>query len=135
MNEDHISLLQRLISTPSFSREESATADIWEEWLNDNKAGEVKRFHNNVYVLSQNFDPEKPILMLNSHHDTVRPASSYTRDPFSPDIEGDKLYGLGSNDAGAAGVALAIAFLALKEKKALPVNLILAITAAEEVMG
>lgn len=135
MSADYISLLQRLISTPSFSREESATADIWEEWLKENSAGEVKRFHNNVYVFSQNFDPKKPILMLNSHHDTVRPAASYTRDPFSPDIEGDKLYGLGSNDAGASGVALAMAFLALKEKKKLPVNLLLAITAAEEVMG
>ena len=135
MSADYISLLQRLISTPSFSREESATADIWEEWLNKNKAGEVMRFHNNVYVLSPNFDPSKPILMLNSHHDTVRPAASYTRDPFSPDIEGDKLYGLGSNDAGASGVALATSFLALKEKQDLPVNLILAITAAEEVMG
>lgn len=135
MSADYISLLQRLISTPSFSREESATADIWEEWLKENGAGEVKRFHNNVYVLSQDFDPVKPILMLNSHHDTVRPAASYTRDPYSPDIEGDKLFGLGSNDAGASGVALAMAFLSLKEEKTLPVNLILAITAAEEVMG
>ncbi|MDE6787042.1 MAG: M20/M25/M40 family metallo-hydrolase, partial [Muribaculaceae bacterium] len=135
MSADYISLLQRLISTPSFSREESATADIWEEWLNENGAGEVKRLHNNVYVMSQNFDSQKPILMLNSHHDTVIPASAYTRDPFCPAIEGDKLYGLGSNDAGASGIALAMAFLALKDEKALPVNLILAITAAEEVMG
>ena len=135
MGANYISLLQRLISTPSFSKEESSTADIWEEWLNENGAGEVKRLHNNVYVLSQNFDTSKPILMLNSHHDTVRPASSYTRDPFCADIEGDKLYGLGSNDAGASGVALAMAFLSLKDEKNLPVNLILAITAAEEVMG
>ncbi len=135
MSADYISLLQRLISTPSFSREESATADIWEDWLKNAQAGEVKRFHNNVYVLSENFDSSKPILMMNSHHDTVRPAYSYTRNPFSPDIEGDKLYGLGSNDAGASGVALAMAFLALKDDDSLPVNLILAITAAEEVMG
>ena len=135
MSADYISLLQRLISTPSFSREEADSADIWEKWLNENGAGEVKRLHNNVYVMSQNFDPQKPILMLNSHHDTVRPASSYMRDPFCPAIEGDKLYGLGSNDAGASGVALAMAFLALKDEKTLPVNLILAITAAEEVMG
>ncbi len=132
---DYISLLQKLISTPSFSREETNTADIWEEWLKENGAGVVKRLHNNVYVISQNFDPTKPILMLNSHHDTVRPAASYTRDPFSPDIEGDKLYGLGSNDAGASGVALAMAFLALKDDTSLPVNLLFAITAAEEVMG
>lgn len=135
MSADYISLLQRLISTPSFSREESATADIWEEWLKKNEAGEVKRFHNNVYVMNSNFDSSKPILMLNSHHDTVRPASSYSRNPFSADIEGDKLYGLGSNDAGASGVALAMAFLELKDNPSLPVNLLLAITAAEEVMG
>ncbi len=135
MSVDYISLLQQLIKTPSFSREESATADIWEKWLKDNGATDVKRLHNNVYVLSQNFDPTKPIMMLNSHHDTVRPSSSYTRNPFSADIEGDKLFGLGSNDAGASGVALAMAFLALKDDKTLPVNLLLAITAAEEVMG
>ncbi len=135
MNVDYLSLLQSLISTPSFSREESATADIWERWLKEHQAGDVRRIHNNVYVLSQNFDPAKPILMLNSHHDTVRPSKSYTRDPFKADIEGDKLYGLGSNDAGASGASLAAAFLALKDDPSLPVNLILAITAAEEVMG
>ncbi len=135
MSVDYISLLQQLIKTPSFSREESATADIWEKWLKDNGATDVKRLHNNVYVLSQNFDHTKPIMMLNSHHDTVRPSSSYTRNPFSADIEGDKLFGLGSNDAGASGVALAMAFLALNDDKTLPVNLLLAITAAEEVMG
>ncbi len=135
MQADYISHLRRLISTPSFSRDESSTADLWEKWLKENGAGEVKRLHNNVYVLSKHFDPKKPILMLNSHHDTVRPAASYSRDPFSPDIEGDILYGLGSNDAGASGVALAVAFLALKDDNSLPVNLLLAITAAEEVMG
>ncbi|MDE6017491.1 MAG: M20/M25/M40 family metallo-hydrolase [Muribaculaceae bacterium] len=135
MSADYISLLQKLISTRSFSREEAGTADIWEKWLKENGASDVKRLHNNVYALSRNFDPYKPILMLNSHHDTVRPSSSYTRNPFSPDIEGDKLYGLGSNDAGASGVALAMAFLALKDESSLPVNLMLAITAAEEVMG
>ena len=135
MDPDHISLLQSLISTPSFSREESATADIWEKWLKENGVADVNRLHHNVYALSRNFAPEKPILMLNSHHDTVRPASSYTRDPFSPDIAGDKLFGLGSNDAGGSGVALAKAFLALKDERTLPVNLIFAITAAEEVMG
>ncbi len=135
MIPDYVTLLRRLISTPSFSREEDATADIWEEWLKEKGAGDVKRYHNNVYVLSSIFDATKPLLMLNSHHDTVRPSTSYTRDPFSPDIEGDKLYGLGSNDAGASGVALASTFLSLKDNDSLPVNLLLAITAAEEVMG
>lgn len=135
MSAYYISHLKRLISTPSFSREESATADIWEDWLKQNNAGDVKRLHNNVFVMSKHFDPSKPLFMLNSHHDTVRPATSYTRDPFRADIEGNKLYGLGSNDAGASGVALAMAFLSLKDDSDLPVNLMLAITAAEEVMG
>lgn len=131
----HIELLSRLIATPSFSREEAKTADIWEEWLNNQGVDNIERVHNNVFALSTHFDPRKPILMMNSHHDTVKPAASYSRDPFSPDIEGDILFGLGSNDAGASGVALAEAFLALKDEENLPVNLMLAITAAEEVMG
>ena len=80
------------------------------------------------------YDPSKPTLMLNSHHDTVRPSASYTRDPFEPTVEDDHLYGLGSNDAGASVVSLATAFLELRREK-LPFNLLLALTAAEEVMA
>ncbi len=134
MIRDCVELLKRLIATPSPSRKEGATADIWEEWLRQNGAN-VRRFHNNVYALSRVFNPDKPILLLNSHHDTVRPVASYTRNPYSPDIEGDRLYGLGSNDAGGSGVSLAATFLSLKDDDTLPVNLIFAITAAEEVMG
>ena len=134
MIKDCVELLSRLIATPSPSRQEAATADIWEQWLIGHGA-RTRRFHNNVYAVTSVFDSSKPILMLNSHHDTVRPAPSYTRDPYSPDIEGDQLYGLGSNDAGASGVALAATFLRLKDNPDLPVNLVLAITAAEEVMG
>lgn len=129
-----IDLLRKLIATPSFSREEGATADIWEEWLKENGAPETERLHNNVFAVAPGFDPKRKTLMLNSHHDTVRPAASYTRDPFSPTIENGRLYGLGSNDAGASGVALAATYLDLRDKE-LPFNLILAITAAEEVMG
>lgn len=130
-----VRLLRKLIATASPSREESATADIWEEWLRENGATELTRFHNNVYAVAPGFDPKKPTLMLNSHHDTVRPAPSYTRDPYSPTIEGDRLYGLGSNDAGASGVTLAATFLDFRLRRDLPYNLIFAITAAEEVMG
>ena len=135
MTPDYLSHLRRLIATPSFSREESATADLWQEWLSVNGVNDVRRIHNNVYAVSRHFDVSKPTLMFNSHHDTVRPAASYTRDPFNADIDGDRLYGLGSNDAGGAGVALAMAFMALMNDRSIPVNLILAITAAEEVMG
>lgn len=130
-----VDLLRELVATPSFSREESATAGIWENWLRENGVGNVKRLHNNVFALADAFDASKPLLLLNSHHDTVKPAASYTRDPFSPDIEEGKVYGLGSNDAGAAGVALASTFLELRGRTDLPVNLLFAITAAEETMG
>lgn len=134
MIKDCVELLRKLIATPSPSRKEAATADIWEEWLLQ-KGARVRRFHNNVYAMTSCFSQDKPILLLNSHHDTVRPSSSYTRDPYSPDIEDDRLYGLGSNDAGASGVTLASTFVMLKDDPGLPVNLIFAITAAEEVMG
>lgn len=127
-------LLKRLIATPSFSREEDGTAAIWHDWLLSQGVENAERFYNNVFAVAPGFDPSKPTLLLNSHHDTVRPAVSYTRDPFSPDIEEGRLYGLGSNDAGASGVALASTFIDLQKEK-LPFNLILAITAAEEVMG
>ena len=132
---DVVALLKRLIAVPSFSREESATADIWENWLREQGAENVVRLHNNVFTVGTTYDPFRPTLMLNSHHDTVKPAASYTRDPFSAEVEDGKLYGLGSNDAGASGVALAATFLELKDRADLPFNLIFAITAAEEVMG
>ena len=133
--KESIELLRRLIATPSFSREEGATADIWEEFLRHSGVDNVERLHNNVFALGGVFDPAKPTLMLNSHHDTVRPAASYTRDPFDGEVSDGKVYGLGSNDAGASGVALAATFLELKDRTDLPVNLLFAITAAEEVMG
>lgn len=133
--DEAVGLLSKLVATPSFSREESATADIWENWLREKKAGRVERLHNNVFVVAEGFSHERPTLMLNSHHDTVRPAASYTRDPFEAVVEDGRLYGLGSNDAGASGVALAFTFLHLARSGALPFNMILAITAAEEVMG
>lgn len=144
--DESVELLRRLIATPSPSREESASADIWEEWLRGHCGDDVMRLHNNVFVVAPGFDPSRPTLMLNSHHDTVLPSASYTRDPYSPDIIGDRLYGLGSNDAGASGVALAATFLDLAgyygkagegdaTRRPLPFNLIFAITAAEEVMG
>lgn len=133
--DEAVAFLGALVSTPSFSREESATADLWENWLGEKNAGHVERLHNNVFVVADGFSPDRPTLMLNSHHDTVRPASSYTRDPFEAVVADGRLYGLGSNDAGASGVALAYTFLQLRRSAKLPFNLILAITAAEEVMG
>lgn len=130
---EYVRLLQRLIATPSVSRAEDATADILMDYL-ATAGARPQRIYNNVYALSDGFDPARPTLMLNSHHDTVRPADSYTRNPHDPAIEGDTLYGLGSNDAGASLVALTEVFLRLRSMP-LPFNLLLALTAEEEVGG
>ncbi len=128
-----IALLRRLIATPSISGSEGDTATIIGQWLAERGAS-PERLHNNVWALAPGYDPARPTLLLNSHHDTVRPSASYTRDPFDPALENGRLYGLGSNDAGASGVALASAFLALKDEP-LPFNLLFAWTAAEENMA
>lgn len=133
MTDSAIALLSRLIATPSVSREESGTADILCEWLRQ-KGVEPRRHYNNVWAVAPGYDPAKKTLLLNSHHDTVRPASGYTRNPFEPVVEDGKLYGLGSNDAGASAVCLASVFAELYSTP-LPFNLILALTAEEEVTG
>lgn len=130
-----IELLKDLIAVPSFSNEEEKAANIWEQWLRLQDVKNLKRFHNNVFVLPQNYDPKKPVVLLNSHLDTVRPVDSYTRNPFLPEITDGKLYGLGSNDAGGPGVALAAAFLLNMHNTDLSFNPLLAITASEERMG
>ncbi len=129
-----LELLKTLISTPSISRDEAATATIIESWLAQRGVA-THRYGNNVLAYSAGFDPSKrKTLLLNSHHDTVRPAASYSRDPFAPTVEGDTLYGLGSNDAGASVVGLMNAFVEWWDKP-LNINLLLAITCEEEVMG
>ncbi len=128
-----VELLQKLIATPSPSREEAQTAELIASFLAAHGVA-AERLHNNVYARAQAYDPARPTLLLNSHHDTVRPAASYTRDPYTPTIEGDQLYGLGSNDAGASVVSLIATFLAYYRRQ-LPFNLLLAISAEEECMG
>ncbi|MDR2894050.1 MAG: M20 family metallo-hydrolase [Alistipes sp.] len=138
--EDAVGLLRRLIRVPSFSREESGTADILALWLSDRGIEEVHRHGNNVWVRNLHFDAEKPTVMLCSHHDTVRPSEAWTRDPFSPTVEPDaegreRLYGLGSNDAGASVVSMAAVFRHFYHRNNLKYNLILALVAEEEISG
>lgn len=128
-----IELLKELIATPSVSRSEGQTADLLCAFLEAHGV-KVQRILNNVVARSEGFDPSRPTLLLNSHHDTVRPAASYTRDPHAPEIEGDRLYGLGSNDAGASVVSLVETFLTYRTAT-LPFNLVLALSAEEECMG
>lgn len=129
-----ISLLRRLISTPSFSREENETATILEGFLQKNGV-ETSRLRNNVWASNRHFDPIKPTVLLNSHHDTVKPNKGYTRDPFAPDVVDGQLFGLGSNDAGGALVSLLATFLHFFERENLLFNLVYAATAEEEISG
>lgn len=129
-----VSLLQQLIATPSFSREENRTADILADFLAFHHIA-FQRKGNNVWAVQAHFDSRKPTLLLNSHHDTVKPNPAYTRDPFSPALEDGKLFGLGSNDAGGALVSLLKAFRQLYHRQDLGYNLVLAATAEEEISG
>lgn len=134
LSEKAVTLLQSLISIPSLSKEEHKTADIIENFLKENGATPF-RYLNNVWAYSSTIDTNKPIVLLNSHHDTVKPNPQYTKNPFNPEISDGKLFGLGSNDAGGCLVSLATAFVHLKDRTDLPFNLVFAATAEEEISG
>lgn len=129
-----LDLLRKLINTQSFSKEEDQTATLIENYL-QLKGVNTHRMLNNVWAYNQYFDPAKPTLLLNSHHDTVHPNAGYTRDPYDANIEGDKLFGLGSNDAGGCLVSLIGTFLYFFPKRGLKYNICLAATAEEEISG
>lgn len=129
-----VNLLQNLISIPSYSGEENLAADQVEGFLKEHGVATIRKF-NNTWCYNKFFDPAKPIILLNSHIDTVKPNSQYTNDPFMPVIKDGKLYGLGSNDAGGPLVSLISAFLYFYERSDLPFNLCLAATAEEENSG
>jgi acetylornithine deacetylase len=132
--EQAVDLLQQLISIPSFSKEETFTADLIERFLQD-KGVKTHRKLNNIWAWNKHFDASKPTILLNSHHDTVKPNSGYTRDPFDAKIEDGKLYGLGSNDAGGCLVSLINVFLYFYNRDNLKYNFCLATTAEEEISG
>ena len=134
LKKEALELLQELIKLPSFSKDEWQTASLIVKFLFD-KGLQVNRVGNNVLALNKYFDESKPTILLNSHHDTVKPNSNYTKDPFSPTIEDGKLYGLGSNDAGGCLVALMAAFVHLYDQENLKYNLAYAATAEEEISG
>ncbi|SJZ60131.1 M20 family metallo-hydrolase [Sediminibacterium ginsengisoli] len=131
---DAIGLLKQLIATPSFSREEDQTALLLERFLEQRNVP-VRRLMNNVWAVNKHFDAQKPSLLLNSHHDTVKPNKAYTLDPFTPLEENGRLYGLGSNDAGGSLVSLLAVFLYYYERTDLAYNLVFAATAEEEISG
>ncbi|PIB35377.1 acetylornithine deacetylase [Reichenbachiella sp. 5M10] len=129
-----VALLAAMIETQSFSREEENVARVVRTFLEE-KGVEVQQQGNNIWALSKYFSDEKPTILLNSHIDTVKPAKTYTLDPFKAQIIDGKLHGLGSNDAGGPLVSLILTFLHFHAQENLPYNLILAATAEEEVSG
>ncbi|MDF3079373.1 MAG: family metallo-hydrolase [Sphingobacteriaceae bacterium] len=132
--EQALQLLQKLISIPSFSKEEDKTAEVINSFLTERGITPHRKL-NNLWAWNKHFDAAKPTILLNSHHDTVKPNSGYSRDPHDAKIEDGKLYGLGSNDAGGCLVSLIATFLYFYEKKDLTYNLCLATTAEEEISG
>ncbi len=132
--EKAIDLLKRLIATPSFSKEEEKTAEIIEDFFRSASIPYLRQ-DNNVWAKNKFFDEKKPTILLNSHHDTVGPNPGYKRDPFSPQIEEGKLFGLGSNDAGASLVSLLTTFAFFYRQENLNYNLIMAASAEEEISG
>ncbi|MCH5318297.1 MAG: M20/M25/M40 family metallo-hydrolase [Paramuribaculum sp.] len=131
--DDALKLLSALVAAPSVSRNEDKTADILSEWFVAHGV-EPQRIGNNIYVVAPDYDPEKPTLLMVSHHDTVKPSPAYTRPPYEPVIAEGRLYGLGSNDAGASVVAMTTAYL-IHRSLSHGYNIILALVAEEEVGG
>lgn len=127
-------LLKQLIATPSFSKEEHNTAGIIAAFL-EQRGVKIHRKGNNVWAYNKHYTPSLPTVLLNSHHDTVKPGQGWTHDPFTPAVKDGKLIGLGSNDAGGPLVSLIAAFLHFYDRDDLQYNVVLAATAEEEISG
>ena len=134
LTENAISLLKNLIETQSFSQQEENTAKLIEAWFLENEIP-FKRTKNNIWATNKYFDESKPTLLLNSHHDTVKPNSAYTKDPFKAIVNDGKLYGLGSNDAGGCLVCLLATFTNFYAQKNLKYNVVIVASAEEENSG
>jgi acetylornithine deacetylase len=133
LTNDAIELLKAMIATPSLSGDEAAVTNHIANWMNE-KGLFPHRKGNNLWVWASLPNSGKPTILLNSHLDTVKPGNNWDSDPYTPHVDGNKITGLGSNDAGASVVALIAAFRYLSSKPQ-PYNLVLAITAEEENSG
>ena len=134
LTQEAITLLKALIETPSFSGEEDQTALLIESWFTQNGI-QFQKENNNVWAFNYHFDKSKPTLLLNSHHDTVKPNQGYTNDPFTAIEKEGKLFGLGSNDAGGCLVSLLATFVHFYQQENLPYNLVMVASAEEESSG
>ena len=134
LTQEAITLLKALIETPSFSSEETQTALLIEKWFIQNNIP-FKRENNNIWAFNEYFDANKPTLLLNSHHDTVKPNQGYTNNPFEAIVKDGKLFGLGSNDAGGCLVSLLATFVHFYSNENLPYNIVIVASAEEESSG
>ena len=132
--EEYIQLLRSMIQTPSFSKEEGPVAHLVRGFLTSKNIPFELKYHN-TWARNQHWTEGKPVLLLNSHIDTVKPVKNWTKDPFSAELNGDTLIGLGSNDAGASLVTLLAVFVHFYGQPELPFNLIFAASAEEEISG
>lgn len=134
LTQEAITLLKALIETPSFSSEETQTALLIEKWFIQNNIP-FKRENNNIWAFNEYFDANKPTLLLNSHHDTVKPNQGYINNPFEAIVKDGKLFGLGSNDAGGCLVSLLATFVHFYSNENLPYNIVIVASAEEESSG
>jgi len=134
LTKDAIELLKDLIQTESFSKQEDETAAIIEEFFRERNIP-YRRKKNNIWARNKHFDASKPTVLLNSHHDTVKPNTSWTLNPLNPLVKDGRLYGLGSNDAGGCLVSLIATFCYFYYRQDLTYNVIMAATAEEEISG
>ena len=134
ITKDAIILLKQLIATQSFSREENLTGDILEEFFRERNMP-FRRKINNLWARNKHFNADLPTVLLNSHHDTVKPNSSWTLNPFEPLVKDGKLYGLGSNDAGGCLVSLLATFCYFYNRSDLKFNVLFVASAEEEISG
>ncbi|NBT07336.1 MAG: M20/M25/M40 family metallo-hydrolase [Chitinophagia bacterium] len=134
LQKEATDLLKKLIAIPSFSKEEDKTALLLTQFFTDRNI-KVNTIKNNIWAANLHFDASKPTILLNSHHDTVKPNKGYSIDPFNPLVKEDKLYGLGSNDAGGCLVSLIACFLHFYTMPNLGYNIIFVASAEEEISG
>jgi acetylornithine deacetylase len=134
LKKEALELLKNLIATQSFSGEENETALLIMQWFSNHDIKFESDKHN-VWAKNKYFDAAKKTILLNSHHDTVKPNKGYTKNPYNPEVSDGKLYGLGSNDAGGSLVSLLATFTYFYERKDLNYNVVLVASAEEESSG
>lgn len=134
LTKQAIEVLSRLISIPRTSRNEAEASAFLKSVMEQEYKLPTQADGCNLWSIAPDYDPNRSTLLLNAHIDTVKPVDAWTRDPFCPVIEDDKLYGLGSNDDGASLVSLLQVFRVLRQQQR-PYNLIYLVSAEEEVSG